>query len=137
MLKKLFYIGLGFSIIVAKKSVSYLVEGKDWASEQFKNVKDADVIGGQSRAPAQTDGGVAIEEVFSGIERTGSVLEQDDLTKINGIGPTYAKRLTDAGVKTFVDLSERTPNELRTLTKATGNSADTESWIIQAREMAI
>jgi predicted flap endonuclease-1-like 5' DNA nuclease len=134
MLKKLFYIGLGISIIVAKKSVSYLAERKEWASEQVKHVKDADITT-PPVTPEETDSSETSEGVTIGVKETSEMNGADDLTKIYGIGPTYAKRLKDAGVSTFVALSEMTPEELRNLTNAAGKSADTESWIIQAREL--
>jgi predicted flap endonuclease-1-like 5' DNA nuclease len=40
----------------------------------------------------------------------------DNLEVINGIGPTYARRLREAGVKTFADLSNQAPERLRGIT---------------------
>ena len=31
--------------------------------------------------------------------------DQDDLTKINGIGPVYSQRLSEAGITTFAELA--------------------------------
>lgn len=122
MLKKLFYIGLGISIIAAKKSVDYLRERKAQSSapEMVKTSSAAESSGAQTPAPSGN----------------GSAdVEADDLTKITGIGPTYAKRLVDAGITTFNSLSQRSPAELREVTKATGKSADPESWIAQAKDL--
>ncbi|MFL7840369.1 MAG: helix-hairpin-helix domain-containing protein [Candidatus Promineifilaceae bacterium] len=127
MLKKLFYIGLGFSIVAVKKSVSYFREGKEWAGEQIKNVKNTD--------SAKEDSRTSSEVILSKVKEPAVPAGTDDLTKINGIGPTYAKRLKDAGVTTYQALLDKTPEELRTLTKAAGKSADTESWISQARDL--
>jgi predicted flap endonuclease-1-like 5' DNA nuclease len=134
MLKKLFYIGLGISIIVAKKSVSYFAEGREWAGEQIKHVKDA--AGSLPEASVGTDSPTSTKEVSSKVNERATMTGSDDLTKINGIGPTYAKRLKEAGITTFATLSEKTPEELRTLTMASGKSADTDSWINQARELS-
>lgn len=57
----------------------------------------------------------------------------DDLTIINGIGPTFAKRLQSAGLQTFADIANSTPEHLREVAKVAewqGNPAD---WIEQAK----
>lgn len=119
MLKKLFYIGLGFSIIAVKKSVSLIQEKR----EQYT----ADAQAEEAPEPVET-----ADEAVVIVEDSVVVSEADDLTQITGIGPTYAKRLVEAGITTFAGLAETSPEELREVTKATGKSADPESWIAQA-----
>lgn len=58
----------------------------------------------------------------------------DDLTAIKGIGPTFAKRLNDAGIMTFAALAAATPEQLREVTRAPA-VANPEEWIAQARSM--
>ena len=58
----------------------------------------------------------------------------DDLSLIQGIGPAYAKRLNEAGIKTFADLASADPEHLR---EVTGVSRwDPNDWITQAGERA-
>lgn len=63
---------------------------------------------------------------------------RDDLTKIRGIGPTYAGRLYDAGVTTFAALAELTPAALKAIVAPgrVGNFLNVDSWIEQARALA-
>lgn len=58
----------------------------------------------------------------------------DDLTLIHGIGPTFARRLRDAGITTYVQLASYTPEELQTITKAAVWQANPTDWVAQARE---
>ena len=59
----------------------------------------------------------------------------DDLTEIKGIGPTFARRLAEAGITTFAAVAAASPDFLREVTKATA-VAKPDEWIAQARAMA-
>ena len=59
----------------------------------------------------------------------------DDLTKINGIGPAFARRLDDAGVTTYADLAGMTAEELRERTQLAEWQGDPEDWIVQAQSL--
>jgi len=58
----------------------------------------------------------------------------DDLTAIKGIGPTFAKRLTEAGFTSFASLADASSEELRKATKAPP-MANPDEWITQARQL--
>ena len=58
----------------------------------------------------------------------------DDLTAIKGIGPTFAKRLTEAGFTSFASLAGASPDHLREVTKAPP-MANPDEWIAQARQL--
>ncbi len=141
MLKKLLYIGLGISIIAVKKSASFICS-------KTRQAAGRDVPfpapGSNGVSQPQTTGRADIREQTAShleanreeqllstrpIKRT---LAADDLTVIKGIGPTYARRLHAAGISSYQALSGQSPEELRSISKATGQSADVESWITQA-----
>ncbi|MFN2189934.1 MAG: helix-hairpin-helix domain-containing protein [Candidatus Promineifilaceae bacterium] len=61
-------------------------------------------------------------------------LRQDDLTQIQGIGPSYASRLNEAGIGTYSQLAEANPDDLRQITGVT--RWDPTEWIEQARSLA-
>ncbi len=62
---------------------------------------------------------------------------EDDLQLINGIGPTYERRLKEAGIRTFADVAGQTPETLRSVSGLkTWQSAAPEEWIDEARSLA-
>lgn len=61
--------------------------------------------------------------------------KSDDLTAIKGIGPTFARRLAEAGYTSFAALAGATPDHLREVTKAPP-MANPDDWIAQARQLA-
>jgi hypothetical protein len=58
---------------------------------------------------------------------------QDDLTIINGIGPTFAKRLNDAGIYTYADLAELDPDFVRLVARVETWQGDPAAWIAEAK----
>lgn len=65
--------------------------------------------------------------------------DQDRLTEIKGIGPVYASRFYEAGVKTFRQLSTMTVDEVHTLLglpEWRKKSVSAASWIEQAEHLA-
>lgn len=58
----------------------------------------------------------------------------DDLTEINGIGPTFARRLNEAGITSFGQLAELAPEQARAITHAAVWQADPADWIAEARQ---
>jgi hypothetical protein len=64
----------------------------------------------------------------------------DEFRKIDGIGRINERRLWDAGILTYSDLGQRTPEEIAAILPSTaGMSAEriaSQNWIGQARELA-
>jgi predicted flap endonuclease-1-like 5' DNA nuclease len=60
----------------------------------------------------------------------------DDLTKINGIGPAFARRLAEAGINSYADLAGLTAEEVRERTQLKEWQGDPEDWIDQARALS-
>ncbi|MGB5058644.1 MAG: helix-hairpin-helix domain-containing protein [Candidatus Promineifilaceae bacterium] len=61
--------------------------------------------------------------------------KRDDLTLINGIGPTFARRLYDGGIDTFAKLAAAQPEEVKAVAKLAAWQADPATWIAAAKEM--
>lgn len=58
----------------------------------------------------------------------------DDLTVINGIGPTFARRLNEAGIDTFAKLAAAQPEEVKAVAKLADWQADPANWITEAKQ---
>lgn len=61
--------------------------------------------------------------------------KQDDLTKIEGIGPKAAEALQEGGVSTFTQLSKSKPEDLKEILEKSGghfNALDPATWPEQA-----
>ena len=76
----------------------------------------------------QVDGELPIE-VEAPIEPRPAT---EDLTKINGIGPAFARRLAEAGVSTYAQLASMTAQEVRERAGLAEWQGDPEDWISQA-----
>jgi predicted flap endonuclease-1-like 5' DNA nuclease len=63
---------------------------------------------------------------------------KDDLTMISGIGPAFERALNAAGIHTFAQLAEQTPESLvsRMATRISAERIRRDRWIEQARELA-
>ena len=57
----------------------------------------------------------------------------DDLQQIDGIGPTYARRLQEGGILTFADLAAAAPDRVKEISGVRSEGM-AESWINEARE---
>lgn len=65
------------------------------------------------------------------------IREKDNLEKINGIGPVFAKRLNNAGVFTFAELAEQPPERVREIVNPQDwQEIEPEQWIEEARQIA-
>lgn len=60
----------------------------------------------------------------------------DDLRAVRGIGRETARRLYEAGVRTFADLALHTPSEIATKARVQASRVEREDWIGQARGLA-
>lgn len=78
------------------------------------------------------------EPVAETTNETIASVSSDNLEAINGIGPVYANRLRAAGVSTFAQLAELTPERIREIIGAarSGHMTEPEKWIVEARQLA-
>lgn len=90
---------------------------------------------GKKKAVAQTEeAGKPEGEVKA--EESSVVTENDDLTRIEGIGPKIAEVFVNAGIITFADLSSKNVEELKGILTEAGdqfNTATPDTWPEQAK----
>ncbi len=60
----------------------------------------------------------------------------DDLTAIRGIGAATQKRLNAAGIKSYAQLADADPEDVRAALNEQQQNTKVERWISQARELA-
>jgi predicted flap endonuclease-1-like 5' DNA nuclease len=79
----------------------------------------------------EEDAGEAIPENPIEIESAG-----DDLKVISGIGPTYERRLKEAGIRSYAGIAHESPQRLRKITGLKSwQAADPEEWIAEAQNL--
>lgn len=71
-----------------------------------------------------------------GVSQPAAKTEPDDLTLINGVGPTFAQRLNEAGIYSFAALAAADPDYIREVTKVASWQADPVDWIATAKKLA-
>ena len=62
-----------------------------------------------------------------------SAVAADDLTQIHGVGPVFARRLADQGIRTFHDISISTDEELAALLEI--GKSRVSGWRDQAKAL--
>jgi predicted flap endonuclease-1-like 5' DNA nuclease len=62
--------------------------------------------------------------------------QQDPLEQVRGIGAVFARRLYEAGIHTFQQLAELSPEQVREIVQVNEwQKIDPTSWIAQAKEL--
>lgn len=103
--------------------------GKDAAEEIVSPAKEM-VAAAAAETRDAAEG--AIAEVKTRAGAVEAAIMPDDLTQIKGIGPAFAKRLTEAGYTTYAEIANATPDALREATHAPA-IANPDEWIAGAR----
>ncbi len=63
-------------------------------------------------------------------------ISSDDLTAIGGISIATQNRLYGAGIKSYAQLAQASPEEVREILGKLARGADIEDWIAQAKKLA-
>ncbi|NCF64777.1 MAG: hypothetical protein GWP61_02315 [Chloroflexi bacterium] len=129
MLKKIFYFGLGLASLFFENFDELARAGEerynkrikaDQPTEETINIttsKTAEPVSGLSKVEASND-------------------VSDDLTAISGIGPTFASRLSEAGITTYQELAGLSVEQVRDITQVADWQANPDDWIAQAKAVS-
>lgn len=98
----------------------------------FEQLNGANVTVPTAKVTVEID---EVEETAAPKSAVADESKPDDLTIINGIGPTFAKRLTAAGITTYQDLAEASPAHIKEVAKLADWQANPEDWITAAQEL--
>jgi predicted flap endonuclease-1-like 5' DNA nuclease len=140
----IFWLGL-FAGLIIGWVVEWIIDWRFWRQEQNVSVDEESRLRREleaarleiSRLQTQVSAPPApgaLAPVSASVNTPG---RPDHLQDVNGIGQVYAKRLNDAGVYTFAQLSELSPDRLREIIQPQEwQSLDFASWITQARTFA-
>ena len=70
-------------------------------------------------------------------EGAAAEVTENDLKVISGIGPIYERRLNEASVRTYSDLAQQTPGNLREIVGIEPwHAADPQQWISEAQALS-
>jgi predicted flap endonuclease-1-like 5' DNA nuclease len=101
--------------------------------------------------PSNTDRVAELEEKIADLQEQNSRLEQqldelrlsgelargDDLTRIRGVGPAFAKALVEHGFTSFSQIASWTPEQIAELApKLKSTVPRVKKWVASARELA-
>ncbi|MXR51633.1 class III poly(R)-hydroxyalkanoic acid synthase subunit PhaC [Halovenus sp. WSH3] len=100
----------------------------DWFHEVSKDDAEASVSEMQEEAAASIEV-ESTDDAESDSDDEASDGEATDLESIEGIGPTYADRLREAGIETPADLTEHTADELADIAETSESQA--AEWLEQ------
>jgi predicted flap endonuclease-1-like 5' DNA nuclease len=132
-LLRLLFIGL--ILFVAARVISRMLGGE----EDFDDFDDIDSGFEFTETPVEIDvpvGNGSSEFAMSSaptISADDADAQRQALIDINGIGPTYASRLMDAGINTLDDLANADAGSLAEKLDVIGGQATVENWIAQAQ----
>jgi predicted flap endonuclease-1-like 5' DNA nuclease len=120
---------IGLVLFVVAKVVSRHLGG----DEDFDDYDDIDAGFEFAETPVEIDvpagNGSSAPTMSAGTTNA----HRQALIDINGIGPTYASRLMEAGVNTLDDLAKADAEDLAEKLDVIGGRATVENWIVQAQ----
>ena len=119
--------------VAAAATTAKVVEAKEAVVEKVETPK-AEVVETVKEVKEEVK-----EEVKQPVAATEKSAEPDDLKKIEGIGPKIAEILNNAGINTFADLANSTPEKVRELLTEAGPrfaSHDPTTWPKQSKMAA-
>jgi predicted flap endonuclease-1-like 5' DNA nuclease len=128
MLRKFIYFGIGLASLLYENIDELVRTGE----ERYNELLSEDL---PVEETVEIETVVSVEIDAEVVDDAEDTVMTDDLTRINGIGPTFAKRLQEGGITTYQALAELSEEQIRDITHAADWQADPNEWIIEAKAM--
>lgn len=127
----IFWLGL-FAGLIIGWVIEWIIDWRFWRSEHNDSVDE------ESRLRRELESArLEINRLQSQLTAPAASVAADQLQEIQGIGQVFAKRLNDAGIFTFAQLAELSPERLREIIQPQEwQSLDFAAWLAQARTLA-
>ncbi len=129
----IFWLGL-FAGLIIGWVIEWVIDWRFWRSEQHESVDEA------SRLRRELESARLEINKLNAQLTTPPITDAmpvDTLQEIEGIGQVFARRLNDAGIYTFAQISESSVDRLREIIQPQEwQSVEFASWITQARALA-
>ncbi len=132
---RLVYIALGFAVGYL---IDVLKEQQQNEDKQVPKMEEIEVVVSDAVKEKDSSAAKSVSKKKKAAQKAtkAEALESSPafLTEINGIGPTYAKRMFEAGIRSLPDLANSDPAELAKISKLR-NTAKAEEWISEAKKL--
>lgn len=127
----IFWLGL-FAGLIIGWVIEWIIDWRFWRSEHNDSVDE------ESRLRRELESArIEINRLQAQLAVPAAPVAADQLQEIQGIGQVFAKRLNDAGIFTFAQLAELSPERLREIIQPQEwQSLDFAAWLAQARTLA-
>lgn len=134
-----FWVGLVAGLIIGW-IIEWIIDWYFWRQESLQALLSDDQARQQLREARKEIEDLRAQLAQAGtapIGPTSTERASDPLSRINGVGNVYAARLNEAGIYTFSDVAQSSPEHLRDIIQpAEWQAVDFESWIEQAAALA-
>ncbi len=135
MFARLFYIAAGFAVGYMLDSLRQQNQGSETEVSDIPVIDLTDV----ANVTESVNGSAKVVQSTSAEPASAPEADVHDspafLKQINGIGPTYAKRIFAAGINSLQLLASKTPAELMEISKVRSQEK-AQDWIDQAKNLA-
>ncbi len=128
MLKKIFYFGVGLASLLYEHFDELARTGEDRYNKFVR-------VNHPLEETIEIESDISEGQHAQAINKSAEEQEPDDLTKINGIGPTFASRLQKAGITTYKALAGLSIEQVKEITGVAEWQADPGDWISAAEAM--
>ncbi|PHR58625.1 MAG: 50S ribosomal protein L15 [Robiginitomaculum sp.] len=122
-------------LVEAAKGSVTIVEGRIVKAEKSEKPAVKKPVAKKAAAPKAEAKKPAAKKAAP--KKTAAKLEADDLTKISGIGPVFAKRLAEEGITTYLQVTKLTAKRIAELDEKLDlkNNITNDDWPAQAAEL--